>query len=102
MASLNVNLPLTEKHCRWAEIELQNFKTSTMENQSSNVQPTSESLPIGNANVMGSIKKRDHYCRLRDCKFHNGIKDECVLCSNENPDVREIDKGIIRCLSYCP
>jgi hypothetical protein len=55
----------------------------------------------GKPPVSGSIKKLDHYCRRRDCQFHKGIKDECVLCSHPRADVQSDKDGMLRCFSYC-
>ena len=54
------------------------------------------------SDVSGSIKELNHYCRIRDCIFHNGIsKRENVMCSHKNPDVVSDKDGMKRCFSYC-
>jgi len=54
------------------------------------------------SDVSGSIKELNHYCRRRDCAFHNGIsKRGNVLCSHKKPDVVSDKDGMKRCFSYC-
>lgn len=50
----------------------------------------------------GSIKELNHYCRRRDCAFHNGIsKRENVMCSHKSPEIVSDKDGTKRCFSYC-
>ena len=61
-----------------------------------------ENKALSQTSVSGSIKELNHYCRLRNCKFHNGIsKNENVLCSFKNPQIVSDKDGMKRCFSYC-
>jgi hypothetical protein len=52
--------------------------------------------------VSGSIKELNHYCRKRDCVFHNGIsKRDNVMCSHKSPEIVSDKDGTRRCFSYC-
>lgn len=70
-----------------------------MENKSTEL---AQNPPFCKTDVSGSIKELNHYCRRRDCVFHNGIsKRENVMCSHKKPDVVSDKDGMKRCFSYC-
>lgn len=71
-----------------------------MSNKNKNLNQDNNS-ELYKTNVSGSIKELNHYCRKRDCVFHNGIsKRENVLCSHKKPDVVNDKDGMKRCFSY--
>lgn len=59
-----------------------------MQNQSSNVQPTSESLPIGNANVVGRLIQEGPHDRYRQTAAF--ICGYCSIPSERVEDLAEI------------
>lgn len=68
---------------------------------SENISNTDQEKQFCKTSVIGSIKELNHYCRRRDCVFHNGIsKRENVMCSHKKPDVVSNKDGIKRCFSY--